>query len=142
MHRLAVVNGPNLNLLGWREPEHYGIKTLDEIQAELVNKHRNDAELCFFQSNHEGSLIDHLQSLRDVSGIIINPGAFTHTSIALRDALLATKLPVIEVHLSNIFAREEFRGHSFISDICCGVLSGFGDYGYHLAVLALLKKLS
>lgn len=141
MYKFAIINGPNLNLLGAREPAHYGQKTLQEIENELFKEFKERANLSFFQSNAEGDLIDYLQSLKDVTGIIINPGALTHTSIALRDALIATMLPAIEVHLSNVYAREPFRHHSYFSDICCGVISGLGPRGYALAVDALLHKI-
>lgn len=137
--KLAIINGPNLNLLGTREPEHYGKNTLDAINEGLAKKYAGRAILQFYQSNHEGEIIDHLQGLK-VEGIVINPGGFTHTSVAIRDTLLSLKLPTIEVHLSNIFAREEFRRHSFFSDIVIGVISGLGEHGYDFAVEALLRK--
>lgn len=138
MSRIAIINGPNLNLLGRREPTYYGTSTLQDIEAELKNRFSAQAELNFFQSNHEGALIDHIQQLSNISGIIINPGALTHTSIALRDALLDINIPSIEVHLSNIYKREPFRRHSYISDICLGVISGLGPRVYGLAVQALI----
>ncbi len=136
--KIAIINGPNLNLLGTREPHHYGKNTLQSINEE-IKKRFTDVELSFFQSNHEGEIIDHLQGLK-VDGIVINPGAFTHTSVAIRDTLLALKLPVVEVHLSNIYAREDFRKHSYFSDIAVGVISGLGHLGYGFGIEALLKK--
>jgi 3-dehydroquinate dehydratase-2 len=141
--RVLVVHGPNLNLLGTREPEIYGETTLEEINGDLVSAAKEwKAEVEFFQSNHEGALIDRIQEAQSwADGILINPGGLTHTSIALRDALVGTDLPVVEVHLSNVFAREEFRQHSFISPIALGVISGFGPTGYGLALNALLEYL-
>ena len=135
--KFLVLHGPNLNLLGEREPEVYGTTTLADIDARL---HEIAAEkghqLLTFQSNAEHELIDQVHAAREsgVDFILINPGAFTHTSIALRDALLATQLPFIEVHLSNVFARETFRRHSYLSDIAVAVISGLGAYGYELAL--------
>lgn len=142
MKTIAIVNGPNLNLLGQREPELYGPKTLDGINEDLKKIFAGKINLQFFQSNHEGEIIDYLQSLDDVLGVVINPGAFTHTSIAIRDALLAHKRLVIEVHLSNIFKREEFRRVSYVSDIALGVISGLGALGYRFAVEAIITHTS
>jgi len=138
--RILVLHGPNLNLLGTREPAIYGSATLEDIHAELgrVAKAR-DAELEFFQSNHEGALIDRIQEAPSwADAILINPGGLTHTSVVLRDALAATGLPVVEVHLSNVFAREPFRHHSYISPIARGVVAGFGPASYRLGLEALL----
>ncbi len=136
--KFLVLNGPNLNLLGEREPEVYGTTTLAEIDASLIEiaKERGH-ELSAFQSNAEHELVDQIHAAKKsaVDFILINPGAFTHTSIALRDAMLGTELPFIEVHLSNVFSREEFRKHSYLSDIAVAVISGLGAYGYELALL-------
>lgn len=139
MARLLLVNGPNLNLLGRREPAVYGSATLPEI--ETACRHLAESlghELECFQSNAEHELVNRVQSAAadKVDGLILNPGAFTHTSIALRDALLGTGLPFIEVHLSNVKAREPFRHHSYFSDIACGVITGLGALGYELALRA------
>jgi 3-dehydroquinate dehydratase-2 len=140
---ILVVHGPNLNLLGSREPEVYGTTTLEEIHADLASQAKeHDAEIEFFQSNHEGALIDRIQeSMSWADGLLINPGGLTHTSVALRDALAATRLPIVEVHLSNVFAREEFRHYSHVSEIALGVVSGFGPASYGLGLAALLEHL-
>lgn len=145
MHRILVLNGPNLNLLGSREPGHYGTQTLADIEAELKESAQKiNAELDFFQSNAEYQLIEkiHLAASNGTDFIIINPAAFTHTSVAIRDALLGIALPFIEIHLSNVFAREEFRHHSYLSDIAVGVISGLGSYGYQLAFEAAIQQLN
>lgn len=141
--KLLVINGPNLNMLGEREPDKYGIKTLDEINEELKEFANEKCILVeFFQSNIEGEIVDEIQNAKGIfDGIIINPAAYTHTSIAIRDALLAVKLPTVEVHLSNVYSREEFRQTTYTTGVCLGQIAGFGDYGYKLAILALLNEL-
>ena len=141
---MLVIQGPNLNLLGTREPEIYGKTTLKDIHANLGTIARsNSVDLSTFQSNHEGELIDRVQKAKQdrVDFIIINPGAFTHTSVALRDALAGVAIPFIEVHLSNIHQREEFRRHSYLSDIATGVICGLGAIGYELALQAAIARL-
>lgn len=141
---VMVVNGPNLNLLGMREPEVYGHTTLADIDA-LCHRQATALGLCVDcrQSNHEGVLVDWCQEARTAhAGIVINAGAYTHTSVALRDALLAAALPVVEVHLSNLFRREPFRHHSYISDIAVGLIAGFGAEGYAFALRALADRLT
>ncbi len=144
MSTILVLNGPNLNLLGTREPGLYGSDTLETIQERLEKQAQTAGhKLLFVQSNAEHSLIEHIHNARteDVAYIIFNPAAFTHTSVALRDALLATAIPFIEVHLSNVHAREAFRQHSYFSDIATGVISGLGALGYELALQAVLRRL-
>ncbi len=140
MHRLLVLHGPNLNLLGRREPSVYGTMTLDEINRRLQEAATSqDVELRIVQSNHEGELVTSIEQAAEwADGIIINAAAYTHTSIALRDALAAVALPAVEVHLSNVYAREEFRHTSFIAGVCVGVVCGFGWRSYLLALEALL----
>lgn len=148
-HKLLLINGVNLNLLGKREPEIYGYTTLAQIEANLKTlAAKHGIELICIQSNHEGQLVDDIQYyglLADptiqIDAIIINPAAFTHTSVALRDALLATQKPFIEVHLSNVHARESFRQHSYISDVAVGVISGLGSLGYQMALEYWLSTL-
>jgi 3-dehydroquinate dehydratase II len=145
MASLLLINGPNLNLLGSREPQVYGRTSLSEIERELCVK--ADAlghTLACFQSNSEEKIIDRIQkaSADSVNFILLNPGALTHTSIAIRDALLGVAIPFIEIHLSNVFAREEFRRHSYLSDIAAGCLFGLGASGYELALLAAHSKLA
>ncbi len=141
--RILVVHGPNLNLLGTREPEVYGRTTLAEIDAGVAAAGKDaGCEVESFQSNHEGELIDRIQdAIGQVDGILVNPGGLTHSSVALRDALVATSLPVVEVHISNVFAREDFRRHSYISGIALGVISGLGTVGYRLGLEALTAHL-
>lgn len=140
---IYVLNGPNLNLLGTREPEVYGSDTLTDVQNRAVARAKQFGhEVDFRQSNTEGELVDWIQEGQEkASGIIINAGAYTHTSVAILDALLATNIPCIEVHLSNIFKREEFRHHSYISTACVGVICGFGVKSYELAIEALAERL-
>ncbi len=141
MKKILLINGPNLQLLGVREPEIYGHTTLKEIVAGLRCAAENaGAVLEDFQSNHEGAIVDRIAAaLTDgTDGIMINPAAYTHTSVAIRDALAAVKLPAVEVHLSNITSREDFRSRSLTAPVCRGVIAGFGVQGYHLALTALL----
>ncbi|MCL4504916.1 MAG: type II 3-dehydroquinate dehydratase [Chloroflexi bacterium] len=143
MKRILILHGPNLNLLGLREPAVYGRMTLDDINSRLNDLARQrGVRLTIQQSNHEGVLIDAIQEAHAwASGILINPGGLTHTSVALRDAISGVALPAVEVHLSNIYAREEFRHHSFISPVCVGSIAGFGWRSYLLGLTALLDKL-
>ena len=141
---IKVIHGPNLNLLGQREPEHYGVQTLADInRAVALRAQELGVKAVFFQSNHEGELIDALhQGAEDgVDGMIINPAAYTHTSVALRDAATAIQLPVVEVHLSNIHTRETFRHHSYLAPVAIAQLCGFGGYGYILALEGLVQHL-
>jgi 3-dehydroquinate dehydratase II len=145
MAKLLVLNGPNLNLLGSREPDHYGTDKLEQINQHLVEQAEAAGhQLESFQSNAEHELVEHIhQAANDgVSWIIINPAAFTHTSVAIRDALAGVAIPFIEVHLSNVHGREEFRRHPYFSDIASGVISGLGAQGYELALTAILRRLS
>jgi 3-dehydroquinate dehydratase-2 len=141
--RIAVLNGPNLNLLGQREPEIYGRVSLDEIESLVRDAARaHDVEIDWLQSNHEGALVDAVQGLSGrVDGALINAAALTHSSLALRDALLAVRIPFVELHLSNIFAREPERRHSMIADLAIGVVTGFGAQSYLLALQALVGRL-
>lgn len=141
---VLVIHGPNLNLLGLREPEIYGHETLADINTSLANQAKAaSVGLITFQSNHEGDLIDRIQAARNekVAFIVINPGGYTHTSVALRDALAAVAIPFVEVHLSNIHAREAFRRHSYLSDIAAGVICGLGSHGYRLALDYALNRI-
>ena len=141
---VLVLHGPNLNLLGSREPKHYGLATLEDIERALVARgEAAGAHIESFHHNHEGALIDRIhQAARDhVDFILINPAGYTHTSVALRDALAATAIPFVEVHLSNIYARESFRHHSYFSDLAVGVVSGLGAHGYELALEFALRHL-
>ncbi|MCA9507823.1 MAG: type II 3-dehydroquinate dehydratase [Myxococcales bacterium] len=142
MITIALINGPNLNTLGTRQPEIYGTQTLAQVEEQLLKQFSKNVNFTFFQSNHEGELIDFIQNLKNIDGIIINPGAFTHTSIALRDAVLAADTPIIEVHISNIFRRENFRAVSYFSDIAEGIICGMGTLGYTLATLRFLEEIS
>ena len=139
--RVAVIHGPNLNMLGIREPSIYGAQSLDEINAELSQLAQElGLALTAYQSNHEGKLIDYIQGLSDsADAIIINAGALTHTSVGLRDALLAVGLPFVEVHLSNVYQRESFRHHSYLADAAKAVISGFGAASYTLALRGLAE---
>ncbi len=142
-NRILVLNGPNLNLLGTREPEVYGSRTLSDIEIELAGlAQQRQATLSFFQSNHEGALVDRIQAARGegVEFIIINAGALTHTSIALRDALAGVAIPFIEVHLSNIYRRESFRHLSYLSDLAVGLVAGLGTAGYRFALQYALDE--
>ena len=141
--KVLVLNGPNLNLLGTREPEVYGSDSLDDIVAELAAvAAAKDVEVRAVQSNAEGSLVDALHEARTwADGVVFNPGAYTHTSIALRDAISAIALPVVEIHLSHVHAREDFRRTSIVSPVCIGVVTGFGKLGYTLALDGLLDHL-
>ncbi len=142
---ILVLHGPNLNLLGLREPEHYGSATLDSINQTLINKAKlANVEVETFQSNAEAELVTKIQSLatKRADFVIINPAAFTHTSVAMRDALSAVKVPFIEVHLSNVYAREAFRQHSYFTDIAVGVISGLGAKGYELALDYAIEKIN
>lgn len=143
MAKILVIHGPNLNLLGQREPEIYGSSTLQDINQLLLELGKqNMVELDFFQSNHEGEIIDRIHSAFGIAdGIVMNPGAFTHYSVAIRDALSSVKLPTVEVHLSNIHAREEFRRQSVVAPVVIGQISGFGTQSYALGLLALIEHL-
>ena len=144
MAQILLLNGPNLNLLGEREPGHYGQNTLSQIEERLANLATTSGHtLDCFQSNAEHQLIDriHQAGIDQTDFILINPAAFTHTSVALRDALLGVGIPFIEIHLSNVFSREDFRHHSYLSDIAVGVISGLGAEGYELALQAAMNRL-
>jgi len=142
MPSVLVLNGPNLNLLGLREPGVYGSTTLDDINAKMVELGKElGIEVRCFQSNHEGALIDALHDARTwAAGVVFNPGGYTHTSVALRDAISAISIPVIEVHISNVHAREEFRHHSMISAVCAGTISGLGINSYLLGLRAIIES--
>ncbi|NLY11969.1 MAG: type II 3-dehydroquinate dehydratase [Firmicutes bacterium] len=141
MKEILLVNGPNLNLLGTREPEIYGNTTLNEIENEVTELAKeNGYLLTCFQANSEGAIIDFIQQHKDAAGLIINPGAFTHYSIAIRDCIVAVGIPTIEVHLSNIYAREEFRHRSVIAPVCVGQITGLGKVGYLLALTSFMQK--
>ena len=140
---ITILNGPNLNMLGAREPEIYGATTLADIEALCNNAAQQlGMTIDFKQTNHEGELVEWVQQANATSGLIINAGAYTHTSVALHDALKTLRVPVVEVHLSNIFAREPFRHHSYISPLAKGVICGFGAKGYVLAIEALINAVN
>ncbi|EGX91842.1 3-dehydroquinate dehydratase [Cordyceps militaris CM01] len=134
--QILIINGPNLNLLGTREPHIYGATTLDDVVAQATSQAKAlDAEISAFQSNHEGAIVDRLHAARGVMDVVvINPGAYTHTSVAIRDALLGVEVPFVEVHISNVHAREDFRKKSFLSDKAEAVICGLGVFGYTAAV--------
>jgi len=142
--KIAVIQGPNLNMLGIREQHIYGPMNLDQIHEQLKNAaEQNGVELEFFQSNLEGEIVDRIQEcLGTVDGIMINPAAYTHTSIAIKDALQAVEMPTVEVHISNIYKREEFRQKSVTASSSTGVISGFGPFGYHMGLIALMQIIS
>ena len=141
---ILLINGPNLNLLGTREPEIYGNQTLSDIENDLTKvAEKKNINLECFQSNHEGEIVDKIQdSVKSIKGILINAGAFTHTSISIRDSLIGTKIPFVELHISNIFSREEFRKESFLTDKAIGIISGFGITSYFLALEGIIEFLS
>lgn len=143
MKKILIVNGPNLNLLGTREPEIYGSLTLEDIENEMLNcANVLNVEIEFYQSNIEGEIVNKIQWAKDnCNGIVINPAAYTHTSVAIRDAISAVALPAVEVHISNIHNREDFRKNSFIAPVCIGQISGFGLDSYKLGLEALVNKL-
>ncbi len=139
--KIVVIQGPNLNMLGHREQNIYGPMKLEDIHTQMKNfAEQNGMEIEFFQSNLEGEIVDKIQEcLGDADGIIINPAAYTHTSIAIRDAISAVQIPTVEVHLSNIYAREDFRHKSLTAPVCAGQVSGFGPFGYHMAMVAIVQ---
>jgi 3-dehydroquinate dehydratase II len=142
--KILIIHGPNINLLGTREPETYGAMTMDDINSKLIRiaaHSKEDTELDFYQSNIEGEIVDRIQQARDQNfdGIIINPAAYTHTSVAIRDALAAIDIPVVEVHISNIYKREEFRHKSLTAAVVKGQISGFGAQSYELALLSFVQ---
>ena len=141
---ILLINGPNLNLLGTREPEIYGNKTLINIEKDLIKVAKDKSiNLACFQSNHEGEIVDKIHnSVNKIQGILINAGAFTHTSISIRDALIGSKIPFVELHISNIFNREDFRKESFLTDKAIGIISGFGISSYYLALDGIFGYLS
>ena len=139
--KVVVIQGPNLNMLGHREQNIYGPMKLDDIHNQMsAFAQQNGIEIEFFQSNLEGEIVDKIQEcLGDADGIIINPAAYTHTSIAIRDAISAVQIPTVEVHLSNVYAREEFRQKSLTAPVCAGQITGFGPFGYHMAMIAITQ---
>ncbi|MBZ7986211.1 type II 3-dehydroquinate dehydratase [Campylobacter sp. Cr9] len=141
--KIMVIQGPNLNMLGQRDPRIYGTMTMAQIheQMSLAAKESN-VDIEFYQSNYEGEIIDKIQEcVGTCDAIIINAGGYTHTSVAIADAIAATRMPVIEVHISNIYAREDFRAKSFLSPVCAGTISGFGPFSYHLALLSAIQMI-
>ena len=142
--KIAIIQGPNLNMLGIREQHIYGAMSLEQIHDQLKNAAaQNGVEVEFFQSNLEGEIVDRIQEcLGTVDGIMINPAAYSHTSIAIKDALSAVSMPVVEVHISNIYKREEFRQKSITAGASTGVISGFGPFGYHMGLIALMQIIS
>ena len=142
--KIVVIQGPNLNMLGHREQNIYGPMKLEEIHTQMRNfAEQSGMEIEFFQSNLEGEIVDKIQEcLGDADGIIINPAAYTHTSIAIRDAISAVQIPTVEVHLSNIYAREDFRHKSLTAPVCTGQVAGFGPFGYHMAMVAITQIMS
>lgn len=140
--KILVINGPNLNLLGTRQPEIYGYETLQNIEDKLIKLAEKRVILETFQSNIEGAIVDKIQQSRDFDGLIINAGAYTHTSIAIPDAISSVGITAIEVHISNIFKREEFRHHSYLSLVCIGGIYGLGSKGYELALQYFMENLN
>lgn len=139
--KILIINGPNLNLLGTREPEIYGSTTFEDYLAHLQRVFGSRLRMTYFQSNSEGEIIDCIQQETDkAEGIVINAGAYTHTSVAIRDALANVQLPKVEVHISNVHRREEFRHHSYLSEVCDGVIIGLGLSGYEMAIRYILEK--
>ncbi len=143
LRKISVIHGPNLNIIGTREKEIYGAVTFEKINEELILwGEKNNTAIKIFQSNSEGAIVDYIHSIRGThDGIVINAAAYTHTSIAIRDALSAVEIPVIEVHLSNIYKREEFRHFSYLAPVCLGQISGFGHYSYILALDAISRHI-
>lgn len=143
MKKILIINGPNLNMLGVREPGIYGSATIKDVEESLLRLSEElGVEVVFFQSNHEGGIIDRIhQAFGNCDGLVINPGAFTHYSYAIRDAIDSVKIPTVEIHISNVHAREEFRHHSVIAPIAVGQIMGFGIYGYQLALRAIVNHL-
>ena len=142
--KILIIHGPNLNMLGKREPDIYGSTTLEEIDGALVTKAKElGVEVTFFQLNSEGEIVSTIQdAMSKFDGVVINPGAYTHTSVAIRDAILSSGLPVVEVHISNVYKREDFRQKSFVSGVALGVISGFGINSYFLGLSGLVEHLS
>lgn len=141
MQKFLVIHGPNLNLLGKRKPEVYGNMNLEKINKEIEKfAEKNKIDIEIMQSNEEGEIVDAIQKAEDYSAIVINPGGYTHTSVAIRDAIEAVEIPTVEIHLSNIYAREDFRHRSMSAPVCVGQISGLGWYGYILALEYLIRK--